>query len=58
MFPFTANLPAMVMLWALSIIPIKHSGQEMIRGKLTLLNPGYLADLQREDAKTDKQQKF
>jgi dienelactone hydrolase len=27
-------------------------------GKLTLLNLGYLADLQREDAKTDKQQSF
>ncbi len=28
------------------------------KGKLTFLNPGYLADLQREDAKTDKQQSF
>ena len=27
-------------------------------GKLTFLNLGYLADLQREDAKTDKQQSF
>ena len=27
-------------------------------GKLTLINLGYLSDLQREDAKTDKQQSF